>query len=138
MNKMSFSLSSFDSDDITCFDIIKAFHALTDNELEVLSCVHQSQPVDIKGITDVIPKDRATISRSIKKLLAIGFVRSDKITLERGGYKFLYSSLSMMEIREKLKQSIEQISKRMIKAVSNLTEAKCTAMYKNVLLKYNT
>lgn len=135
---MSFSLSSFDSDEITCFDIIKAFHALTDNELEVLSCVHQGQPVDIKGITDVIPKDRATISRSIKKLLAIGFVRSDKITLERGGYKFVYSSLSMLEIRDKLKQNIEQVSKRMIKAVSSLTEEKCVAMYKSVLIKYDT
>ncbi|MCK5141027.1 MAG: MarR family transcriptional regulator [Candidatus Heimdallarchaeota archaeon] len=135
---MSFSLSSFDSDEITCFDIIKAFHALTDNELEVLSCVHQGQPIDIKGITDVIPKDRATISRSIKKLQAIGFVRSDKVTLERGGYKFVYSSLSMSEIREKLKQNIEQISKRMIKAVSKLTEEKCIEMYKNVLLKYKT
>ncbi|MCK5304818.1 MAG: MarR family transcriptional regulator [Candidatus Heimdallarchaeota archaeon] len=135
---MSFSLSSFDSDEITCFDIIKAFHALTDNELEVLSCVHQGQPVGIKGITDIIPKDRATISRSIKKLLAIGFVRSDKITLERGGYKFVYSSLSMTEIREKLKQNIEQISKRMIKAVSKLTEEKCIEMHKEVLLKYKT
>ncbi len=133
---MSFSLSSFDSDDITCFDIIKAFYALTDNELEVLSCVHQGQPVDIKGITDVIPKDRTTISRSIKKLLAIGFVRSEKITLERGGYKFLYSSLSMAEIREKLKQNIEQVNKRMIKAISNLTEDKCTAMYESVRTKY--
>ena len=135
---MSFSLSSFDSDDITCFDIIKAFYALTDNELEVLSCVHQGQSVDIKGITDVIPKDRATISRSIKKLLAIGFVRSEKKTLERGGYKFLYSSLSMAEIREKLKLNIELISKRMINAISNLTEDKCTAMYENVLTKYKS
>ena len=100
---MSFSLSSFESDDITCFDIIKAFYALTDNELEVLSCVHKGQPLDIKSITDIIPKDRATISRSIKKLMAIGFVRSDKITLDRGGYKFMYSSLSMKEIRDKLK-----------------------------------
>lgn len=135
---MSFSLSSFDSDDITCFDIIKAFYALTDNELEVLSCVHQGQPIDIKGITEVIPKDRATISRSIKKLQAIGFVRSNKITLDRGGYKFVYSSLAMSEIREKLKENIEHISKRMIEAVSNLTEEKCTAVYQSVLIKYKT
>ncbi|MBY9001216.1 MAG: MarR family transcriptional regulator [Candidatus Heimdallarchaeota archaeon] len=133
---MSFSLSSFESDDITCFDIIKAFYALTDNELEVLSCVNKAQPLDIRSIISIIPKDRATISRSIKKLMAIGFVRSDKITLDRGGYKFMYSSLSMREIREKLTLNIESISKRMTAAISNLTEEKCTAMYESVLAKY--
>lgn len=133
---MSFSLSSFESDDITCFDIIKAFYALTDNELEVLSCVHKGQPLDIKSITNIIPKDRATISRSIKKLMSIGFVRSDKITLNRGGYKFMYSCLSMKEIRDKLKINIENISHRMIESISNLTEEKCTAMYQSVLAKY--
>ena len=133
---MSFSLSSFEAENITCFDIVKAFHALTDNDLEILACIHNKQQIDIKSVRKIIPKDRATLSRSIKKLMAIGFVRSDKINLEQGGYKYLYSSLSMKEIRERLKRNIEIISKRMVDAVSNLTEEKCISMYEGILKKY--
>ena len=99
---MFFSLSSYETENITCFDIIKAVHALTENELEILSCIHQNQPTDMKAIISIIPKDRATISRSIQKLMSIGFVRQEKINLERGGYKYRYYSKSMKEIREKL------------------------------------
>ncbi|MCG3215827.1 MAG: MarR family transcriptional regulator [Candidatus Heimdallarchaeota archaeon] len=134
---MHFSLSSFDSDNLTCFDIIKAVHALTDSELEILSCIHQNQPIDMKEIISIIPKDRATVSRSIRKLMTIGFVRQDKINLARGGYKYQYYSMSIQEIRDKLSQLILKISNRMIEAVSTLTEERCRQIYEQVIEKYN-
>ena len=134
---MFFSLSSFETENITCFDIIKAVHALTENELEILSCVHQNQPIDMRGIVSIIPKDRATISRSIQKLMSIGFVRQEKINLERGGYKYQYYSKSMKEIRDKLKTQIVNISEKMVQAVSSLTEEKCREIYEQIIEKYN-
>ena len=79
---LSLSLSSFDSEEVTCFDIIKAAYGLSENEVEVMMCIKHSQPIDIKQITEIIPKDRATISRSIHRLMSIGFVRKSKINLE--------------------------------------------------------
>ncbi len=134
---MFFSLSSYETENITCFDIIKAVHALTENELEILSCVHQNQPTDMKAIVSIIPKDRATISRSIQKLISIGFVRKEKINLEGGGYKYRYYSKSMQEIREKLKLQIVNISEKMVDAVSSLTEEKCREIYEQIIEKYN-
>ena len=87
---MTFPLSSFESQEITCFEIIKAAYALSENELEIMRCIKNIQPVDIKGIAEIIPKDRATISRSIQRLMGIGVVRKTKINLERGGFKYLY------------------------------------------------
>ena len=133
---MFFSLSSYETENITCFDIIKAVHALTENELEILSCIHQNQPVDMKTIVTIIPKDRATISRSIQKLMSIGYIRQEKINLERGGYKYHYYSKSMEEIREKLKLQIVNISNKMVDAVSNLTEEKCREIYNQIIEKY--
>lgn len=133
---MTFSLSSFESDDLTCFDILKVYYALTNVELEILSAVHINQPVDIKGITEIIPKNRTTISRSIKRLMSIGFVKQDRICLEMGGYKYLYSTLSIKEIRERTTKLIERINNRMIGAMSQLTEKKCTQIYKEIKEKY--
>ena len=133
---MTFSLSSFESDDLTCFDILKVYYALTNIELEILSTVHINQPIDIKGITEIIPKDRTTISRSIKRLMSIGFVKQDRICLEKGGYKYLYSTLSIKEIREKTTKLIERINNRMIGAMSQLTEEKCIQVYKEIKEKY--
>ncbi len=133
---MTFSLSSFESDDLTCFDILKVYYALTNIELEILSAVHINQPIDIKGITEIIPKDRTTISRSIKRLMSIGFAKQDRICLEKGGYKYLYSTLSIKEIREKTTKLIERINNRMISAISQLTEEKCIQIYKEIEEKY--
>ena len=135
--KISFSLSSFDTEELTCFDIIKATYALSENDLEVMMCIKHSQPTDIKTITDIITKDRATISRSIKNLRSIGFVKRTQINLDRGGFKYLYSSLSTDEIKHKLKDIIHRISERMDVAIDNLTEEKCQTMYNGVVLKYN-
>ncbi len=133
---MTFPISSFESEDLTCFDIIKAYYALTDNELEVLSSIHANQPIDIKSIVAIIPKDRTTISRAIKRLMSIGFVKQDRISLDRGGFTHLYSTLSIKEIREKTTDLIERINTRMLDAMSQLTEEKCFQIYKEVELKY--
>ncbi len=133
---MSFPLSSFDSKDVTCFDIIKAAYALSENELEIMMCIKNSQPVDIKTLTDIIPKDRATISRSIQRLMGIGIVRKTKINLERGGFKYLYSSLSVDELKNKLTELINRIAENMEIAISNLTEEKCKEVYETIIVKY--
>ena len=135
---MSIPLSSFDSEDITCFDIVRSLFALSDNELEILACINHNQPIDIKSITQVIPKDRASIVRSIQRLMAVGVVRKEKVSLERGGYKYLYYSLPMSEFRERLSELIKRISKRMEIAILDLTDEKCQEMYKSVEKKYKS
>ena len=133
---MAFSLSSFDTEELTCFDIIKATYALSDNELEVMMCIKHSQPTDIQTIKETIPKDRATISRSIQTLISIGFVKKTQFNLERGGFKYLYSSLSTEEMKVKIKELIQRITSRMDKAIDSLTENKCQEVYKDVVMKY--
>ncbi len=135
---MSFSLSSFDSEELTCFDIIKVTYALSENELEVMMCIKHSQPVDIKTIGTIIPKDRATITRSIQRLMGIGFVKKTKINLDRGGFKYIYSSLSTEEIKSKLNVLIRRIAERMQSAINNLTEERCQALYTEVIQKYSS
>ena len=78
---MSTALYSLLSDELSCFDIIKAFFALSDNEIEILSCINNKQGIDIERITEIIPKNRTTISRSIQRLTSIGVIRKDKVNL---------------------------------------------------------
>ncbi|MCG3226176.1 MAG: hypothetical protein H7645_04595 [Candidatus Heimdallarchaeota archaeon] len=135
---MSFPLSSFDSDDLTCFDIVRALFGLTDNELEVMVCINHNKPVDVKGITKIIRKDRASIVRSIQRLMDVGAVKKEKVSLERGGYKFLYYTHPIPEFRDRLMELVLRISDRMKTAISGLSEEKCEEMYLNVLEKYNS
>ena len=134
---MSFPLSSFDSDDITCFDIVRALFGLSENELEVLACINHNKPVDVKGITEIIKKDRASIVRSIQRLMDVGAVKKEKVSLKRGGYKYLYYTLPIIEFRDKLKELVTRISVRMEKGIMELSEEKCNEMYLDVVQKYN-
>lgn len=102
-----------------------------------MMCIKNIQPVDIKGIAEIIPKDRATISRSIQRLMGIGVVRKTKINLERGGFKYLYSSMSVEELKTKLMELISRISHNMEIAISNLTEKKCIEVFEAVRTKYS-
>lgn len=134
---MSFPLSSFDSDDITCFDIVRALFGLSENELEVLACINHNKPVDVKGITKIIRKDRASIVRSIQRLMDVGAVKKERVSLERGGYKYLYYTLPMTEFRDRLRDLVERISARMEKGIMELSEEKCNKMYFEVVDKYS-
>ncbi len=134
---MSFPLSSFDSDDISCFDIVRALFGLSENELEVLACINHNKPVDVKGITAIIKKDRASIVRSIQRLMDVGSVKKEKVSLERGGYKYVYFTLPMVEFRDRLKELVKRIANRMEKGIMELSEEKCEDMYFNVVQKYN-
>lgn len=133
---MSFPLSSFDSDDISCFDIVRALFGLSENELEVLACINHNKPVDVKGITAIIKKDRASIVRSIQRLMDVGAVKKEKVSLERGGYKYLYHTLPITEFRDRLRELVERISTRMEKGIMELSEEKCNEMYRDVVTKY--
>jgi len=134
---MSLSLNSLLSKDITCFDVIKNLFALTDNEIDVLACINHLQPVSIARITEIIPKDRATISRSISRLMSIGVVRKEKENLEKGGYQFLYSSLPMNELRKFVKSTLNAIIENMSNAMDNLTKEKCEEKFQEVKRKYS-
>ncbi|MHA1303687.1 MAG: HVO_A0114 family putative DNA-binding protein [Candidatus Heimdallarchaeaceae archaeon] len=134
---MSFALTSLISKDITCFDVIKILFALSDKEMEILACINHLQPVSIKEITEIIPKDRATISRSINRLMGIGIVRKEKVNLKQGGYQYLYKSLPMDELKGKVKQTLDQVIKNMQSAMNNLSEEKCEEIFEEVKQKYN-
>jgi len=133
---MSFPLSSFDSDEITCFDVVKALFGLSDNEVEVLACINHNKPVDIKKIITIIKKDRASIVRSIQRLMDVGAVKKEKVSLAKGGYKYLYFTLPITEFRDKLRELVSKISERMEKGIMELSEEKCNEMYLNVIEKY--
>ena len=134
---MSFPLSSFDSNDLTCFDIIRAIFGLSENELEVLACINHNKPIDVKGITEIIKKDRASIVRSIQRLMDVGALKKEKVSLEKGGYKYLYYTQPIDEFRDKLRELVIKISERMEKGIMELSDEKCNEMYDNVVRKYN-
>ncbi|MHA1667986.1 MAG: MarR family transcriptional regulator [Candidatus Heimdallarchaeaceae archaeon] len=133
---MSFALSSMLSDELSCFDIVKVMYGLTDNEVEVLSCIHNLQPVTIKKLGEIIPKDRATITRALQRLMSIGAVSKEKRNLEMGGYHFLYSSMSMNKLKTHLIETLEQIMNHMRDKLENLSEEKCREMFLRVQKKY--
>ncbi|MCK4844538.1 MAG: hypothetical protein KAS95_02585 [Candidatus Heimdallarchaeota archaeon] len=133
---MSTALYSLLSDELSCFDIIKAFFALSDNEIEILSCIHNKQGIDIERITEIIPKNRTTISRSIQRLTSIGVIRKDKVNLVKGGYKFVYYSKPVNEIKEFLLELIDKLAISMKNSMQNLSDERCAELFKEVVNKY--
>ncbi|MHA1854072.1 MAG: BlaI/MecI/CopY family transcriptional regulator [Candidatus Heimdallarchaeaceae archaeon] len=133
---MAYPLSAFLSEDLDCFDIVKAIYGLNETELETMVVVHCNQHCDIKRIEAILPKDRTTLTRTIQKLLEYKLIEKEKITLPKGGYKYLYTTMTTAEMKEKLTHLVELICKNIFETLGELSEEKCEEKYQSIIERY--
>ncbi len=87
--------------------ILKCVLKLTPSEIEVYLSLHKNPHLGVDELADIIGKDRSGVYRSLQSLMDKGLVRREYRILKHGGYKYLYTPVSLEELKEKLKVELE-------------------------------
>ncbi len=62
-------------------------------------------------LSKFIKKDQSTIQRSLKKLLAKKLVKRRQVNLSKGGYEFLYKTISKEVIKNQMREMFDNFKK---------------------------
>ncbi len=82
----------------TCKDLFEYFFDLSPNDVNILYTLCPDNMKTLDEIADSIKKDRTTAYRCLQKLVGTGLVIKKKYTIDKGGYYFTYSRVSIDNI----------------------------------------
>ncbi len=97
--------------ELTLQDLVKFCYDLSETDLEVLSTLLKSGPKTIEALSSELGLSKATISRSLSRLLVLGLVERmrEQSPGSVGRPKYLYKT-SMELIERKMLRDIERCS----------------------------
>jgi predicted transcriptional regulator len=62
----------------------------------------------VEDISSIICRDRSTTQRALKTLLRKGLIERDRKHMERGGYFYIYKSISSEEVHKQILAQLDQ------------------------------
>jgi predicted transcriptional regulator len=102
-------------------EIVKCSLGLTKADYSIIMYLIKND-IDQKTTQEISEKlelDLSTVQRSIKKLFTKKLVKRLQKNLEKGGYIFLYQIQNKQEIRNQIKQIIQNWSNNVEKEIDN-------------------
>lgn len=88
-------------------DLLCCAFGLRDCEISVYSSL-MNEPMTVEKISSIICRDRSTTQRALKKLLDKGLIERERKHLEKGGYFYVYKSISNEAIREQVLSQLDR------------------------------
>ncbi len=94
---------------VTIEQLLKCSLSLSSTEMRLLRFLASSEgnEYEISELLEVAEKSRTTVQRALNRLEKKGLVRKRQINLDKGGYYYVYSSLSKSRIKDKISKSFE-------------------------------
>lgn len=90
-------------------DLIKCTFGLNKTELELFIFLSKSRMCETIGvISKSAGLDRTTVQKSLKRLLEIGVLERKQKNLQNGGYVFFYCVKKKNEVKQRMKEIIDQ------------------------------
>jgi len=97
-------------------DVIKCILGLNDIEIKIF-CNISNDGVDVKYLMKKVKRDRTTVQRCLKNLIASGIVSRKSLNLRRGR-KFVYFPVSDEKLNEILITRINEYSESLKKIIN--------------------
>ena len=94
------------SKDFCSSNILKVVLGITELDVAVF-CKLGEEDCDIKKIAQKVKRDRSSVQRSLKNLIAAGLVSRQSISMRRGR-KYTYTAITMGKLKEILISRIEK------------------------------
>ena len=88
-------------------DLMCCAFGLRDCEITIYSSLLDIS-MTVEDISSVICRDRSTTQRALKTLLDKGLIERDREHLEKGGYFYVYKSISSEEVRKQILAQLDQ------------------------------
>ena len=88
-------------------DLMCCAFGLRDCEITIYSSLID-KPMTVEDISSIICRDRSTTQRALKSLLDKGLIERNRKHLEKGGYFYIYKSISSDEVRKQILAQLDQ------------------------------
>ncbi|MGD2073136.1 MAG: helix-turn-helix domain-containing protein [Candidatus Thorarchaeota archaeon] len=88
-------------------DLMCCAFGLRECEITIYSSLIDN-PMTVEDISSIICRDRSTTQRALKTLLRKGLIERDRKHMERGGYFYIYKSISSEEVHKQILAQLDQ------------------------------
>lgn len=95
----------------TCTELFSCLYNLKAIDLTVFYEVAKHEHATLDQISEAVERDRSSTHRCLSKLVSAGLVHKQSRTLKDGGYYHVYSIVEPSQIKEQVKQRVQEITK---------------------------
>ena len=104
--------------------VLKLLLDLSMTDIEVLDVLlreysRRGEPLSVLDIASITGKSRSTVERSLHKLWTIGLINRRMVLAKSGGYTYVYYPKPIEEIREFVKQKLDEFCRNLRKVLNN-------------------
>ncbi len=121
MEKMG-KLSRMDPNSLSCMDVVKCIHALTDTDIKALESLPSNDGITAHDVGEAIGKDRSTAHRSLEKLVAAGICYKEKRSGTPRGYSNYYQRVPKKELYRMAKKGLDECYTKVKIALDNMND----------------
>ncbi len=101
------SMSEMLQRDMSCEGLLECFHGLTDLDRQVFEVLTGGdEPLTVDEVADAVDRERSTAYRSIRRLVEAGFVRTEQVNYEQGGYYHVFEPVDADEVAGDLQRML--------------------------------
>jgi predicted transcriptional regulator len=101
------SMSEMLQRDMSCEGLLECFHGLTDLDRQVFEVLTGGdEPLTVDEVADAVDRERSTAYRSIQRLVEAGFVRTERVNYEQGGYYHVFEPVDADEVADDLQRML--------------------------------
>lgn len=105
---------------ISIDELIKCAFAVGKTEMNILKMLLEEDAITSQEISERLGKDLTTVQRSLKTLSERSLVMRHQQNLDAGGYRFSYSAIPNEQIREMIRQNLDNFREKVLERVNKL------------------
>jgi len=111
--------------ELTLYDLVKFCYDLSETDLEILFRLMDSKKKTIEELSEELKLSKATVSRSLSKLLGLGFVTRARESASHNVGRPKYTYYSTIEIVEnRMKKDVERCSEVVRDFITKVLESR--------------
>jgi predicted transcriptional regulator len=108
----SSSLNMLTNKSASCKDLFSCIYDLSTSELALLALLlKEKDSVSLDDLAKSMHKDRATVFRSLQKLVSLGLCTKATMNIKEGGYYHVYAAASIELIEKNTALRVREIQK---------------------------
>ena len=106
--------------DLTLQRILKCVLKLSASEIDVYLALQKHPGIGVTDLSDYIGRDKSGVYRTLQTLAEKGLVERKYRILRSGGYRYIYYSVPLEELRSRLLKELEEWYQKLNEMVDSL------------------
>jgi predicted transcriptional regulator len=112
--------SRITSDIACCSDLLEAIFSMGKTDIMIFYALTPGNWFKVEDVSKIVNREKSTVYRSLLKLVDLGFVMRDSVTINAGGYYYVYALSSPSKIENVIHSKIDNLTTKMKSLVKDL------------------